>query len=387
MTFPIKIKTHFPLNPPPENEWKGYLNFLKKDQSAFTQLPSEEELKKIQEMAKHFSHKEQLVHIGIGGSSLGTKTIFNALSPQNAPLFIEGIEESINWIFEKINLEKTVFHIVSKSGNTTEVLCNLQVILKGLNKRGVSPEKYQDLFLITSSGLNGELNKFQKKHKLKELLIPELLGGRFSVLSPVGLFPAQFYGLDIFSLVKGAAKAESFLKEDRKTFQQLGQTYVELLKKYGIGQSVLMPYDERLQEFTQWFCQLWGESLGKKGQGLTPLASLGSKDQHSLMQLYLEGPLDKFIGFITVKKEDPYLEQGVSALQLGCELALEELKRPLYKISLESLNEESLGALFQFYQYLVTLIAFKLELNPYDQPAVELAKKYTKGILNGSISE
>lgn len=362
--------------------WEKFLRFLQKDQSAFTTLPSSEELEQIKDMNKKFSHKKTLIHIGIGGSSLGTKTIIKALAPKASIIFMENITSENQELLREVNINETLFHIVSKSGNTTEVLTHLKLITQTLKNHHISEDDYQDYFVMTSSGLSGEINQFQKKHQLSELFIPKMLGGRFSVLSPVGLFPAHFFNLKIENLVAGAKKAERFLHEDHHILQKIATAIHHFYQKQ-IDQHVLMPYEEKLTEFTYWFCQLWGESLGKKTLegdhiGITPIASLGSRDQHSLLQLYLHGPLNKLIIFMSVLENNNQFSHINEALQKGCQLALADQSRPYCHIELARLDEETLGELFQFFHYLVVYLSQLFNINPYDQPAVEIAKNFTK---------
>ena len=371
--------------------WEKYLLFLSLEDSAFTKLPTHDDLVKIRKMRQHFQHKTQMVHIGIGGSCLGVKTIFEALKPKADIIFLENIEENIVHLFDQIDLKKTLFHIVSKSGNTTEVLAQLKFIIQKLKQLGVKPQQYKNYFLLTSSQNEaGILNRFAKDHELMELKIPDKLGGRYSVLSPVGLFPAHFFDLDIDLLVQGAQEAKEFLSLRQEDLKTMADCIVNLYQDHGINQNVIMPYNGRLNIFTQWFSQLWGESLGKKTEsgfeGPTPIASLGSRDQHSLLQLYLHGPINKFIMFMSIENSSFELAPVVDALQAGCELALKDVERPYMRLSLNSLNEESLGELFQFFHYLTVLVADLLELYPYDQPAVELAKIHTKKLLKYDLS-
>ena len=374
-----------------DEHWDKYNRFLGEEDSAFTKIPSTQEIESIKQARKYFENKTQMVHIGIGGSCLGVKTIFEALSPKSPIIFLENIEESISDLFDKIEVEKTLFHIVSKSGNTTEVLAQLKFIINELNKRNIKLDQYKDFFLLTSSqNSEGILNKFATKHGLHELKIPEKLGGRYSVLSPVGLFPAHFFGLNIEDIIEGASGAKKYLNENQAPLKQLSQNIVHMYENHNIDQNVIMPYNGRLDIFTQWFSQLWGESLGKLTEngfvGPTPLASLGSRDQHSLLQLYLHGPINKFIMFVSVDNTGFELSPIVEALQSGCELALKEVERPYMRITLNELTPSALGELFQFFHYLTVLVSTQLDIYPYDQPAVELAKKHTKKLLQYDLS-
>jgi len=239
---------------------------------------------------------------------------------------------------------------------------------------------------------------------LDSFAVPENVGGRFSVLSPVGLLPAALVGVDIEEMRKGA---EFFIHNGRDLFMSLSAIYnAFLLKKYPIN--IMMPYTSRLKSFAEWFAQLWAESLGKRFDvngnevffGSTPVDAIGTIDQHSQVQLYKEGPFDKVITFIELNNHDynqaiksewyenyHYLN-GVDLKKLlnvelyATEVALKMADRLSLKIVVNFLDEFSLGYLFMLYQYVVATIGLSNNINPFDQPGVEEGKEYAYGLLN-----
>ncbi|MBT6325685.1 MAG: glucose-6-phosphate isomerase, partial [Bdellovibrionales bacterium] len=243
------------------------------------------------------------------------------------------------------------------------------------------------------------------------LPVPSNIGGRFSVLTPVGLFPALFADIKIQQIYQGAQQyAQDITSSDPESNSLMqAATFLAFLKKHkSINQTVLMPYSSKLRDLSFWFVQLWAESLGKKfskdnkivNEGFTPIPGYGATDQHSQMQLFMEGPYDKCLVLIEVehfqhcyplnnsfnakslKSLAPYsLNQLIQAELKGTLRALQDAQRPFINISIDNNNEQNLGALILFFESLTVLMGEFLSINPFDQPGVELGKKYAYEVL------
>jgi len=340
---------------------------------------------------------EDMIIIGIGGSSLGFEAVANALLPYNYnalspdrrgyfPRFwvMDNVDPyKAYWILEHCNPHKTIVLVVSKSGSTVETAANFLIVYEWLLKNNVNLKR--SVIAITDPK-KGDLRNIVSRFGLKSFVVPENVGGRFSVLSSVGIVPLAILGIDIRELKNG------------------GRFFIH----NGKNINVLMPYTSRLKSFAEWFCQLWGESLGKRytkdGKevffGSTPVAAIGSIDQHSQLQLYKEGPFDKLITFIQLDKHDFNQElngewyenyrylTGVDLSRLlnvelqATEVALKKANRVSMKISIDFLDEFSLGYLFMLYEYVVATLGIINNINPFDQPGVEEGKDYAYGILN-----
>ncbi|HQG13661.1 MAG TPA: glucose-6-phosphate isomerase, partial [bacterium] len=251
---------------------------------------------------------------------------------------------------------------------------------------------------------SGELRPMVEKEGITSFAIPPKLGGRFSVLSPVGLFPAACVGIDIENLVAGAREmAKRCCSPDLKSnpaYALGGYHYIlDTEKKMNI--SVMMPYSDALSLASDWYVQLWAESLGKAGRGQTPVKALGATDQHSQVQLYMEGPSDKVFTFLYVEKfssrnEETIVEEPSEAfsyikertlseiLNAECEAtigALTKMNRPSMKISFPNVDALHLGEFFMLYQIATAFAGALYGINPFDQPGVELGKILTREIL------
>ena len=223
--------------------------------------------------------------------------------------------------------------------------------------------------------------------------IPENVPGRYSVFSSVGLSPLSCLGIGVKKLIDGAKDIDKLCKKDDvfKNPALMNAVIHYLMYKKGKNISVVMPYIERLYKFGMWYRQLWAESLGKNGMGQTPMVSLGAKDQHSLLQLYMDGPKDKIITFIRVNKfkDDIKIEfdgdnlnmhslsEIINSEQLATEISLTNHKVPNVKIILEELNELTLGKLLYMYEMQTSFSGELFNINSFNQPAVEEENKIT----------
>ena len=341
-----------------------------------------------------------LVVLGTGGSSLGAQTlcalkqsVFHQTSSCRI-LFMDNIDpHTFESLFSSLDFQKTGFLAISKSGTTAETLCQLLTVLP----RYTLPEVKKHIFILTEPKLS-PLRQIAEQYGLECFDHPMGVGGRFSVFANVGLLPSAIAGIDIKQVRQGACQVL-----DNPHFALEGAVLAVMAAYRGYSQNVLMPYIDRLYYFTFWFRQLWAESLGKKGQGTTPLNALGTVDQHSQLQLYLDGPRDKFFTLICtnvqqkgmkveipqgIKDLDYFSQKTMGDLMIAEQRATAETlmnrKCPTRIFSIPELNEEVMGELLMYYM-LETMIAAKLlNINAFDQPAVEEGKILTHTYLRGN---
>jgi glucose-6-phosphate isomerase len=272
----------------------------------------------------------------------------------------------------------------------------MSILVAELERNGISKNHFKDYFVFCTDPVKGDLRKIAQDWNVKCLNIPSNIGGRFSVLTPVGFLPMLFAGIDPSRVLKGARELQRKLqdKEEGKAFFELGY-WIKQLHDMGVNQTVMMPYSSLLKEFSAWFVQLWAESLGKQGKGLTPIPAYGATDQHSQMQLFMEGPTDKTLFLIEVEKfsQDYFLSNEIngesfktlspySLSQLmkaefeGTLAALKENQRHVVHLKIPTVNEESIGQLILFFECLTVLMGRMLQVDPFNQPGVEAGKKY-----------
>ena len=321
--------------------------------------------------------------IGMGGSILGTQAIYDFLEKKvkKSFSFINNLQN------KKINTNKSIFTnlIVSKSGNTLETIVNTNILLK---------KKDKNIFITEHK--NNYLYNLAQKLKADIVHHNNFIGGRYSVLSEVGMLPAELMGLksanfrQLNSLVKNKTFINSLIINVSST--------LHLLKKKKFN-SIILNYDESSENLFKWYQQLIAESLGKKKKGLLPIISTMPKDNHSVMQLYLDGFQNNFFTFFYVKEKksekinsnlilssqkylkDKQLSQIVMAQKNATENVFKKKKIPFRSFEIKKRDEKTLGELFCFFILETILIGQSMNLNPYDQPAVELIKKETKKIL------
>lgn len=362
------------------------------------------------------SRFETLVVLGIGGSALGLKVLASALLEpfwnlrgrsarrQRPRLFIlDNIDpETFTALLEIIKLDETCFIVVSKSGKTIETAAQFFVIQARLREK--LKQKWRDHVVVVTDPKEGQLREFADKEGLSSFSIPPKLGGRFSVLSPVGLFPAACVGIDIALLLNGArqmARTCAAGDLDKNPAYQIASYHYWLDREKKKPISVMMPYLDALWPFAEWNAQLIAESLGKEGRGPTPVRALGATDQHSQLQLYIGGPRDKVITFIGTEgfRVGPTVTKienatGSFKLLLGHDMggilraeeeatrrALTLAHRPNMTITIEVLDAHHIGELIMLYEIATTFAGALYGVNPFDQPGVELGKKLTMEIL------
>ena len=337
--------------------------------------------------------------IGIGGSSLGAKAVYEFLKPveelKRKLYFFESTDPiNVTEILSKLDVEKTHFLVISKSGTTVETFSVYKYIYSLQN----DPDAYT---FITDPG--SPLDAYAQSINASVLPLPDNVGGRFSVLSTVGLVPLAMCGVDIAALLKGAGIVKkSFFKHGyiRDILLRKAVYYAKNHTQYNIN--CIFAYSETLKYFCEWYVQLWGESLGKHQRhsafnvGMTPIGLIGPKDQHSFLQLIMEGTRDKSVTFIKIKDFHenivipditlPHLENLDSLnnlpfselINMQCDSVIEALLEkediPLDTITLPSVSEKHIGSLIFYYELLTSLVGELIDVNTYDQPGVEAGK-------------
>ncbi len=372
----------------------------------------------VETAAKIRNECENFVVLGIGGSALGAIAVFNALKHlyynelpremRKGPRFyvIDNVDpERINALFDIIDVSKTVFNVITKSGATSETMSQY-LIITDLLKRKLGDKASRHIIATTSSN-KGNLVKLAKENGFETFYIPDGVGGRFSVLSPVGLLPAAVLGIDISELLRGARETDELCKsDDLNVNPALTMAVIQyLLINKGCNINVMMPYADSLKYVADWYAQLWAESLGKErdldgdvvNAGQTPVKALGVTDQHSQVQLYNEGPFDKVITFLEVNsfRSDIVIPQGCDGfadVNFLCGHTLAELTnkelyatrynltkrgRVNFTLSLDSLDEYHLGSLIYLLQLCTAYEGALLNVNAYNQPGVEGGKDAT----------
>lgn len=356
---------------------------------------AKDDLKIFEKLAKKISTYKKILVLGVGGSSLGGKTL-TALKFQNKLEFLESIDPTtIENCLSKLDLKNTFFLVISKSGETIETICQTLIVLDRIQKE--KHKNFAKQFLFITESETNSIAKIAKKIGSEIANHPNKIGGRYSCFSIVGLLPAILAGLDAKKIRNGATK----ILQDFLTDKNISNYCAIQLALYqqGFTNSVIMPYIDNLKNFTDWYRQLWAESLGKNGFGSTPINSMGTIDQHSQLQLYLEGTKDKFFTFITTKshqhnfniKDLPSCKTFFGGKKLSKiveieqETTIEVLNRkklPIRIFEIEKLDEEVLGGLMMQMFLETILIAYVKKINPFDQPAVELRKDLAKKCLN-----
>lgn len=387
-------------------EWRAsdYAGFRRALESGSDCAP---DLKKIRALAdSRRSGIRDFVVLGIGGSSLGAEAIVRALhSPLKEPRFHiadNSDPAAFRWLLDGLKPAETLFYVVAKSGGTPETLSQFLVAQEWAAKP--LGDGWKKHFVLCTDPAKGDLRALAQRWKLDSLEVPPAVGGRFTVLTPVGLFPAAFAGLPIEEFLAGARSVAAW--ESRSWSEnpcaQVALALAKAARERPV--TVLMPYSSQLSAFSRWFCQLWAESLGKNGLGLTPYPAVGATDQHSQMQLYMEGPKDKCLVFVHVKgtasqlpipfpdelKDLPSftLLKGHSVGELldaefrATRDAVTQAGIPNCTLEVDKVDAYSLGALFYFWEAATAVAGAVLGVNPFDQPGVEAAKILTKKYLS-----
>ncbi len=404
----------------------AHLDTLRESGSlGFLELPTANDDKtRVQELADGFGQWfRTVVVLGIGGSALGTQTLRDALrGPHWNELTDEQREHfpklyvldnpdpaTVLALLDRIDLRTTLFNVVSKSGSTAETAALYLVVRERLREALDDPEAVRGHLLFTTDPDHGALRALAQAEEIPTLPVPANVGGRFSVLSPVGLLPAAVLGVDVDALLAGAQAMAEHCSAERLTENPAGLLAALLHAadaEHGRSIHVLMPYADRLRSFALWFQQLWAESLGKVGPGgvgvgPTPLPAVGAVDQHAQVQLFMEGPADKVVLFMAVADRGaeasiPSLHAEVDAFDylaghtLGSLLAFErrataealrQRGRANATIELARIDAYTLGGLFMLFEIATVLAGAHYGVDPLVQPGVELGKTLTYGLM------
>lgn len=353
------------------NAGKNHLEFMKFPHN--TKIAEE-----ILEYVKNLKYNTVII-IGIGGSMLGGKMLVEALKSSSQPkfIFIDNVDPDYFALsLADADLNNSIFVIASKTGSTIETTTNFSVLKKLLIKRGIP---YKNRMIILTENNNNFLNKTAKKERLKCFHISRNTIGRFSVLGPMGLVPAALAKIDIKKILEGARN----IKIDAAAGLALIQYLAYTKQKKPI--TVIFPYSSKLNSFSEWYIQLLSESIGKNAKiGPTPIKAIGATDQHSQLQLFMEGPNNKFIILIEIEKfrhSIPEMEKLIHAEARATADALTTRKRANITIKLESLDEKNLGGLIYTFELQIAILGKLFGINAFNQPGVELSKKLTKKYL------
>ncbi len=387
---------------------------------AYRTLPNGKETRKqIRELVDKFKNRcEVLVVFGIGGSALGNIALQTALNPymynlddnqRSGPrLFVfDNIDPSqiasfLKWLKKSKKLKKTIFNVISRSGTAAETMSQLMIV-----RRLLTSERDRNLrnhIIVTTCFDDNPLDKIAKREKLHRLEIPRYVGGRFSVLSAVGLFSAAMCEIKIKELLAGAAAMKARVRNPnfRQNPAAINAAINYQFYQKGKNISVMMPYSYHLKDLADWYRQLWAESLGKAKDldgravhiGSTPVKALGATDQHSQLQLYLEGPNDKLFTFLQVNKfkrdlrikgipdytpeldylEDKYLGELLNNEKKATEYTLLSRKRPCLTVIFPEVSPYTVGQFIYFYEATTSFTGAFFGINPYNQPSVKLIR-------------
>ena len=386
---------------------------------------------RVRQLADRYRGKyENLVVLGIGGSALGNQALQSALSSPTynlvgdadrpgPRLFILDNVDPVNiaaildFCHANGGPTGTLFNVISKSGETAETAAQF-LLVRDMLEKALGKAHAEHVVAITDPA-RGTMRSICDRFGYETMPVPDGVGGRFSVLSPVGLFSAAMCGLDIDALLDGAAAMDQRCTNPElagNPAAMLATLLVELAERKGKPNHVLMPYANSLYLLADWYRQLWAESLGKRvntrgdevHSGFTPIKALGATDQHSQIQLYREGPNDKVVGFIEVESfaRDLTVPAGASqavgadalayldgasvaallnAEKRATEYALVESNRPNYTIRLPQIDARHVGEFINLWQIATAYAGLMLGIDAYDQPAVETGKQATFGLM------
>lgn len=344
------------------------------------------------------------VILGTGGSSLGARTLCDIAQNPFSPKvhFLNNVDpRTISQLLDTLDIEKTCFIAISKSGSTAETLMQTLCLIKYLEDKGIDVKSH---FHIITEAKASPLKTIAETYQIDSLVHKNDIGGRFSVFSNVGLLPAYLAGVKIQPLVQSAL---AYLDEFCYSADIHGATSGAdaAINGMALGQtiSVLMPYNDALQSFAAWYGQLWAESLGKNGQGTTPVAALGTVDQHSQLQLYCDGPNDKLYTILmpSACQEKDFIPNGYvftdpnlaymidksmqDLLKAEAKATVDSLinkDRPVRTIALDSHNEETMGQLLVQFMLETIIAAEMMGINAFDQPGVEDSKILTRDYMS-----
>ena len=348
---------------------------------------------------KFMNGKKHFVVFGTGGSNLGARALININNKRNNISFFDNIDPIFfEKSFNNIDFNSTGFIVISKSGTTPETLSQFGSIIEVASNNDKLKTLFSNTLVITEFS-NSPLLNIAKKNKCLLLEHDKNIGGRYSVFTNVGLVPAIIAGLDVEEIYKGAF--ETFKDHQNSDFLKIGQIF-KYQSKLNLNNNVIMTYSDSLYYFGKWYLQLWAESIGKNNKGITAIHSIGTTDQHSQLQLYLEGPRDKFFTFVTTDHKnkgltinnDIFKDQNFKYFKdkkMGDLMQAEQMATletfninnfKFREINLNLINEKNIGSLMTgcIIETIASCVYF--EVDPFNQPAVEQGKKLTKKYLS-----
>lgn len=377
---------------------------------AFTITKTVDDLLPLSELALNWSKAyTHMVFLGVGGSSLGAQMLVNFMGRFKKRaveiILLDNVDpSSVENILDSLPLETTGFVAVSKSGGTLETLAQSALFIDALKQKKLSINAH---FLGITEDKDNALRTYLSHYNVPILNHDDKVGGRFTVFTLVGLLPALLAGMNVVKLRAGAAKVlEDFMKNPLEHPASRGAALATLAESKATNMHVMMPYSDKLKTLSNWYVQLWAESLGKESKGTTPVPAVGSTDQHSFLQLMMEGPNDKIITIMytgTNENERKISNEEASIignpilnnLSLGHLLynqahgtadALIANGRPVRLFQIEKLNEESLGALVMHFMLETAVAGAIMNVNTWNQPGVEDGKQRTMDYLRGKSS-
>ena len=354
---------------------------------------------------------DTLVVDGIGGSALGALALETAFRPRRRLVVLDNVDpEGVAAKLAGLDPERTAVNVITKSGSTAETMANLLVVL-GWMERRLGPG-HARRWSATTDPKRGDLRTLAERLGIPILAVPENVGGRFSVLTPVGLVPAAFLGIDVEALMQGARdmRTHCWSQPAESNAGVLGAALLHALATTrGRSIQVLMPYADALVHLADWYRQLWAESLGKRldragrvvETGQTPVVSVGATDQHSQVQLYMEGPHDKVVSFLEVerfrrevkvpKRHGDLASLGylggrtlgelIAAERRGTEIALTAAGRPNFTWRLPQVSPHVIGQLIYLFEFQTALSGELYDIDAFDQPGVEAGKIATYALM------
>ncbi len=429
--FGLNLDLEFASYAPKIDEIIKNLNFNKDKQGAYLQWMNlgynEETLWYVKEYAAMVEGRfDNVLVLGIGGSALGARAFCNALlKPYWNMLskeerggfprifFLDNIDpDEIKGLLDVLDLSKTLVNVITKSGSTAETMSQFMIIKDRL--QSLLGDDYRKNIVATTDKQTGILRQIANEEGYKTFVVPDDVGGRFSVFSPVGLVPMALVGIDIDEVINGIKVMDLSLKNtdiNKNIAAKNALIHYLMDTKKGHYISVMMPYSSRLKYVSDWFVQLWAESLGKEidnngnivNVGPTPIKALGVTDQHSQIQLYNEGKHDKLITFIRVDEFDntvciPSIFEYTGLNYLGGKtinelinaeadataVSLCDFKRPNITIKLPKVNAYYMAELFYMLEVQTAIAGELYNINPFNQPGVEQAKNYTYALMGRS---
>ena len=348
---------------------------------------------------KFMNGKKHFVVFGTGGSNLGARALININNKRNNISFFDNIDPIFfEKSFNNIDFNSTGFIVISKSGTTPETLSQFGSIIQVASNNDKLKTLFSNTLVITEFS-NSPLFNIAKKNKCLLLEHNKNIGGRYSVFTNVGLVPAIIAGLDVEEIYKGAF--ETFNDYQNYDFLKIGQIF-KYQSKLNLNNNVIMTYSDSLYYFGKWYLQLWAESIGKNNRGITAIHSIGTTDQHSQLQLYLEGPRDKFFTFVTADHKNKGLTinndifkdknfKYFKGKKMGDLMQAEQMATletfninnfKFREINLNLINEKNIGSLMTgcIIETIASCVYF--EVDPFNQPAVEQGKQLTKKYLS-----